>query len=116
MLQKQPPTSRVIAIPVYNYETHQIEIVTSSVFFKMFRDENEFDIDKYDYCIYYHMAQLPPGFLVRDKSFPQLIITKIGPTRDTTIHTLPSEEELKKFGEEYQQRKIAKMKEINHGE
>jgi hypothetical protein len=94
-----PPTTTVIAIPVYNYESQQIEIVTSSEFFKVFRDEGDFNINLYDYKVYYHMVKLPPGFLVGGKEFPQLIITKIGPTQDNALHTLPLDGELKEFAQ-----------------
>lgn len=100
-----PRTNQIFIIPVFNYESQQVEIVTSTEFFKVMRDAGEFHIDLYDYKISIQMKQLPSGFLVGGKLFPQLIITKVGETKDATVHTIPSQDELKAFAQDEENRR-----------
>lgn len=94
-----PSTRTIFALPVYNYETRQIEIIESTEFFRAMSAEGEMNVDLYDYRVSIQFSPLPPGFLVGGRSFPQLIITKLGQTQDATIHTLPSQEELQEFAQ-----------------
>lgn len=96
-----PSTVSMPLLPVFDYETETVKVINSSLLLTAI-SRAEKDFLNHDYAI--------TGGIVG------IYYVKVNEAPLNPEWKAPSDEELKRFGEEYQQRKIAKMKEINHGE
>jgi hypothetical protein len=93
------PTASIPCLPVFEYETKSVKVINSSLLITAISEAQK-DFLNHDYII--------TGGIVG------LYHVEVAKVPLNPKWQVPSDEELKKFGKEYQERKIAKMKELNN--
>lgn len=94
-----PTTISMPLLPVFDYETETVKTINSSLLLAAISREEK-DFLRHDYIITGMMVGLYTVEVIDAPLDPEWQV--------------PTDEELKQFGEEYQQRKIEKMKELNN--